>query len=113
VSCAIDPGTAVNPQLIRAQVEGGVLLGLSAALGERITLKNGAVEQHNFDSYAPLRFHAAPPIEVRVLESAGAPLGGVGEPPVPPAAPALGNALFAASGNRVRRLPFSVSGYTV
>ncbi|HEY1962777.1 MAG TPA: molybdopterin cofactor-binding domain-containing protein [Rhizomicrobium sp.] len=113
VSCAIDPGTAINPQLVRAQVEGGLLLGLSAALGEAITLKNGAVEQKNFDGYSPLRLRSVPEIEVRVMESPGAPLGGVGEPPVPPAAPALANALFAATGKRIRRLPLSASGYSV
>jgi isoquinoline 1-oxidoreductase beta subunit len=113
VYCAIDPGTAVNPQLIRAQAEGGLLLGLSAALGEAITMKDGAVEQHNYDGYTPLRFRAAPEIEVQVLETPDAPLGGVGEPPVPPAAPALANALFAATGKRIRRLPLSASGFTV
>jgi isoquinoline 1-oxidoreductase beta subunit len=113
VSCAIDPGTAINPQLVRAQAEGGLLLGLSAALGEAITLKDGAVEQKNFDGYPPLRLRSVPEIEVRVVESPDAPLGGVGEPPVPPAAPALANALFAATGKRIRRLPLSASGYSV
>jgi isoquinoline 1-oxidoreductase beta subunit len=113
VSCAIDPGTAINPQLVRAQAEGGLLLGLSAALGEAITLKDGAVEQHNYDSYTPIRLRNAPQIQVRVLESEGVPLGGVGEPPVPPAAPALANALFAATGKRIRRLPLSASGFSV
>jgi isoquinoline 1-oxidoreductase beta subunit len=113
VYCVIDPGTAINPQLVRGQVEGGLLLGLSAALGEAITLKDGAVEQKNFDGYTPLRLRSAPEIEVQVLESPDAPLGGVGEPPVPPAAPALANALFTATGKRIRRLPLSASGYSV
>lgn len=113
VSCAIDPGTAVNPQLVRAQVEGGLLLGLSAALSEAATVKDGAIEQHNYDSYTPIRLRSAPQIQVQVLETPDAPLGGVGEPPVPPAAPALANALFAATGKRIRRLPLSASGFRV
>jgi isoquinoline 1-oxidoreductase subunit beta len=111
--CAIDPGTAINPRLITAQVEGGMLFGLSAALSEAITLKDGATEQRNFDSYTPLRFPDAPPIEVMVLESAGAEVGGIGEPPVPPAAPALVNAIFAATGQRIRKLPLSASGFVL
>ncbi len=113
VCCAIDVGTAVNPDQVKAQAEGGINLGLSAALGEAITLKDGRVEQRNFDTYSILRLRSAPLIDVQVLESPDAPVGGAGEPPVPPAAAALANALFAATGKRIRTLPLSHSGYTV
>lgn len=113
VYCAIDPGTAVNPGQVRAQAEGGILMGLSAAFGEAITLRDGMVEQQNFDSYAPLRLADAPAIHVRVLESPEVAMGGVGEPPVPPTMPALANALFAATGDRVRHLPLKGAGYTL
>jgi isoquinoline 1-oxidoreductase beta subunit len=113
VFCALDPGIAINPQLIRAQVEGGIILGLSAALAEEITIANGAVQQKNFDSYKPMRFASAPNIEVRILESPDVPIGGIGEPPVPPAAPALANAIFAATGKRIRKLPLGASGFSV
>ncbi len=111
--CAIDPGLAVNPDQIAAQAMGGMVLGLSAALGEAITLKDGQVEQRNFDTYSVPRLGAVPDIDVRVLESEGTAPGGCGEPPVPPAAPALANALFAATGKRIRRLPLSRSGFSV
>jgi isoquinoline 1-oxidoreductase subunit beta len=113
VCCAIDVGTAVNPGQVKAQAEGGIMLGLSAALGEAITLKDGCVEQRNFDTYPILRLRSAPLIDVQVLESPDAPVGGAGEPPVPPAAAALANALFAATGKRIRTLPLSYSGFTV
>jgi len=113
VSCAIDPGLAVNPDAIKAQAEGGIVLGLSAALAEQITLNDGKVEQTNFDAYRILRLAEAPEIEVRVLETPGARPGGCGEPPVPPVAPALANAIYAATKTRVRTLPFSDSGFTV
>jgi isoquinoline 1-oxidoreductase beta subunit len=113
VYCAIDPGTAVNPNAVEAQAQGGITLGLSAALGEAITLKDGQVEQTNFDQYAILRMAGAPDVEVKILESPDAAIGGCGEPPVPPSMPALGNAIFAATGKRIRSLPFSRSGFTV
>lgn len=113
VFCAIDPGTAVNPGAVTAQAQGAIAMGLSAALGEAITVKDGRVEQTNFDRYRILRMKAAPAIEVRVLESEGAPIGGVGEPPVPPAAPALANAIFAATGTRIRSLPTSRQGFSI
>lgn len=113
VFCAIDPGTAINPGAVAAQAQGGITMGLSAALGEAITLKNGRVEQTNFDSYKILPLSAAPEIEVRVLGTADAAIGGVGEPPVPPAAPALVNAVFAASGQRIRTLPLSRHGFSI
>jgi isoquinoline 1-oxidoreductase beta subunit len=113
VCCAIDPGLAVNPNQIKAQVEGGIIMGLSAALREQITLKDGRVEQTNFDTYPVLRLANIPDIEVLVMESDGVEAGGVGEPPVPPVAPALANAIFAATGKRIRALPFVNSGFTV
>jgi len=113
VCCAIDPGLAVNPNQIKAQAEGGIIMGLSAALREQITLKDGRVEQTNFDTYPVLRLANIPDIEVLVMETDGAEAGGVGEPPVPPVAPALANAIFAATAKRVRTLPFVNSGFTV
>jgi isoquinoline 1-oxidoreductase beta subunit len=113
VFCAIDPGLAVNPDQVASQAEGGILMGLSAALSEAITLKDGRVDQTNFDSYSVLRLRSAPEIFVRVLQTDGAPPGGAGEPPVPPAAPALANAIFAATGKRVRTLPIVRAGFTV
>ncbi|MGN6517579.1 MAG: molybdopterin cofactor-binding domain-containing protein [Rhizomicrobium sp.] len=113
VCCAIDAGLAINPQQIRAQAEGGIIMGLSAALREEITLKDGRVEQTNFDTYPVLRLASIPEIEVLVMEYQGAVPGGVGEPPVPAVAPALANAIFAATGKRVRALPLVNSGFTI
>jgi isoquinoline 1-oxidoreductase beta subunit len=104
VVCAVDCGIAVNPDVIRAQMEGGIGYGLSAALREEITLDQGRVEQGNFDSYRPLRIDEMPDIEVHIVPSAEAPTG-VGEPGTPPVGPALANALFAATGRRIERLP--------
>jgi isoquinoline 1-oxidoreductase beta subunit len=106
VVCAIDCGTVVNPDGVRAQMEGGIMFGLSAALGEAITIRRGRVEQSNFRDYPLMRIGAAPVVEVHIVPSREAP-GGVGEPGVPPIAPAVGNAIFAATGQRVRSLPFS------
>lgn len=102
---AMDCGTAVNPQQVRAQLEGGSLFGLSAALGEKITLAGGRVEQRNFNDYPLLRIREAPPVDSILLETPDATIGGVGEPPVPGVAPALANAVFAATGQRLRNLP--------
>ena len=113
VSCAIDPGLAVNPNQVKAQAEGGIILGLSAALGEEITVRDGRVEQTNFDSYTVPRLRSIPEIEVTVLETEGVPLGGAGEPPVPPIMPALANAVFAATGKRIRSLPLKRAAFTV
>jgi isoquinoline 1-oxidoreductase beta subunit len=110
VSCAVDCGTAVNPQQIRAQFEGGVIFGLSAAAFGEITVEQGQVQQANFDSYPLVRIDRCPRIDVEILESPREAIGGIGEPPVPPVAPAIANAIFAATGKRVRRLPFSREG---
>jgi len=104
---AIDCGQIVNPESVRAQAESAIIYGLSAALKNEITIRNGAVEQTNFDAYDPIRISEAPPIEVYLLQSKEDP-GGMGEPALPPAAPAVANAIFAASGQRVRKLPFQL-----
>lgn len=104
VICAVDCGVAVNPDVIRAQMEGGIGMGLSAALGEAITLKKGVVEQTNYHTYSLLRIDAMPDVEVHIIPSAEVP-SGVGEPGVPPIAGAVANALFAATGKPLTRLP--------
>jgi len=104
VVAAIDCGVAINPDQVVAQVEGGIVYGLTAALGGEITIQNGRVRQSNFHDYPLLRIDGMPAIEVHVVPSAEPP-GGVGEPGVPPIAPAVTNAVFAATGRRVRRLP--------
>jgi isoquinoline 1-oxidoreductase subunit beta len=108
VVCAVDCGTVINPDTVRAQMEGGIIFGLTAALKTEITLKNGKVEQSNFHDYQMLRIFESPKIEVYIVPSTANPTG-VGEPGVPPAAPALANAIFAATGKRVRRLPIRAS----
>ncbi|MFN3817859.1 molybdopterin cofactor-binding domain-containing protein [Blastomonas sp.] len=101
----VDCGTTVNPLNAEAQIAGGLIMGLSSAIGEAITLDKGAVVQSNFNDYNLLKLADAPPvIDVHFIES-GAKMGGIGEPGLPPASPALANALFAATGKRVRALP--------
>ena len=105
---AIDCGPQVNPDRIRAQMEGAVIMGLGLATSAEITFKNGRVQENNFDAYEVTRIDSAPrEISVHVLpaQDYGQPLGGVGEPGVPPVAPALANAVFAATGKRIRSLP--------
>jgi isoquinoline 1-oxidoreductase beta subunit len=108
VVCAVDCGIAVNPDMIRAQMEGGIGFALSAAMHSAITFKDGRVEQSNFDDYPLLRISEMPKIEVHIVPSEAAP-SGVGEPAVPPLAPAVSNALFAATGKRLRKLPFETT----
>jgi len=105
VTCAIDCGTAVNPDGVAAQVEGGIVFALSAMNAE-ITLDNGRVQQTNFHEYPLVRMSEAPHVDVILVPSSAKP-SGVGEPPVPPLMPAVANAIFAATGKRVRNLPFS------
>jgi isoquinoline 1-oxidoreductase subunit beta len=107
IVAAVDCGRVINPQAVRAQAESAIIYGLSAALKNEITIKNGAVEQTNFDAYDPLRINEAPLIEVYLTKSSEDP-GGMGEPALPPAAPAVANAIFAASGQRLRKLPFQM-----
>jgi isoquinoline 1-oxidoreductase beta subunit len=104
VACAVDCGKTVNPDTIVAQMEGGIVFGLSAALYGAITFKKGRVEQSNFHDYPVLRMHEMPEVSVAIIKSSEAP-GGIGEPGVPPIAPAVCNAIFAATGRRIRRLP--------
>lgn len=103
---AVDVGIALDPANIEAQVSGGMIYGLSAAMTGRITIAEGRVEQANFPDFDPLRLAQCPPIAVRVLETAPH-IRGVGEPGTPPAAPALANAIFALTGERHRRLPLA------
>ena len=110
---AADLGVAVNPQQVRAQFEGGGLMGVSAALGERVTFVNGVAQQTNFAAYPILRLREAPAVQVILFETPDVPLGGAGEPPLPGVAPALANAIFQATGQRVRRLPFTDAGFEV
>jgi len=105
---ACDVGTALDPGIIEAQMSGGLIFGLSAACFGEITFADGAVEQQNFPDYDALRIHNAPQVQVEVLQTARH-LSGAGEPGTPPAAPALGNALFDLTGQRARELPFSKS----
>ena len=105
VVCAVDCGTPINPDVIAAQMEGGIGFGLSAALYGAITLKDGRVEQSNFNNYRVLRMNEMPKVEVHIVPSTEAPTG-VGEPGVAPIGPAVANAIFAASGRRVRIFPF-------
>ena len=105
---AVDVGIALDPRNIEAQVQGGVNFGLSAAIFGEITVADGAVEQTNFHAYPLLRMYQAPEIEVHIHQS-GRPIKGVGEASTPTAAPALGNAIFAATGKRIRELPFGRS----
>jgi isoquinoline 1-oxidoreductase beta subunit len=105
VIAAVDCGMAVNPDGVRQQVESGIVYGLSAALHGAITLENGRVMQSNFDRYAPLRLSEMPQVEVHIVESHEHPTG-IGEPGVPPIAPAVANAVFALTGKRLRRMPF-------
>jgi isoquinoline 1-oxidoreductase beta subunit len=104
VVVAIDCGFAVNPDQIRAQMESGIVYGLTAALYGAITLENGRVQQSNFHDYPMLRINEMPVVETHIMQSPHPP-GGVGEPAVPPIAPAVANAIFAATGKRIRRLP--------
>jgi isoquinoline 1-oxidoreductase subunit beta len=108
VVCAVDCGMVVNPDTVRAQIEGGIIFGITAALYGQITLKNGRVEQSNFDNYRMLRINEAPVVEVHIIKSTEAP-GGIGEPGTAAVFPAVVNAIFAATGKRIRKLPVSPS----
>ncbi len=108
VTAAVDCGIPVNPDVIKAQVEGGIGFGLGAALGEQLTLVGGEVEEGNYDSYTPLRIDAMPDIDVHIVASDAAPTG-IGEPGTPPIAPAVGNALLQATGSTPKKLPFSAA----
>jgi isoquinoline 1-oxidoreductase beta subunit len=104
VVCAVDCGSVVNPDTIEAQVQGAVIFGISAALYGEITLKNGRVEQSNFDNYQVVRINEAPAIEVHIVKNNESP-GGMGEPGTSAIMSAIANAIFAATGKRLRKLP--------
>ncbi|WP_430444626.1 molybdopterin cofactor-binding domain-containing protein [Sphingorhabdus contaminans] len=105
ITTVVDAGSIVNPDATKAQIEGGTIMGLSSAIGEAITLEKGAVQQSNFSDYPLLKLADTPLVHDIHFINSGAYMGGIGEPGVPPAAPALANALFAATGKRVRNLP--------
>ena len=104
VWCAVDCGIVVNPSIVEAQIQSGVIFGLSGALYGEITIKDGRVEQTNFGDYRVLRINEAPKIDVHLVKSGEAP-GGMGEPGTSCVMPALTNAIFAATGKRIRELP--------
>ncbi len=106
VWCAADLGTVLDPQIVKTQIQSGIIYGLSSCIGQEITFDDGMVEQTNFDSYDALRINQCPNIEVTLLENAEH-MGGAGEPGTPAAIPALANAIFAATGKRLRQMPFS------
>jgi len=104
IVCAVDCGTVVNPDTVKAQIEGGVIFGVGGALYGEVTLKGGRVEQSNFHDVRVVRINETPAIEVHLVRSAEAP-GGIGEPGTAVTAPAIANAVFAATGKRIRKLP--------
>jgi isoquinoline 1-oxidoreductase subunit beta len=109
ITCVVDCGHKVNPNIVDQQISGGMVFGLSAALYGEITLDGGKVKQNNFDSYRVLRMNQMPELAVHLLDSTEAP-GGIGEPSVALVAPALANAVFAATGRRIRSLPLAAAG---
>jgi isoquinoline 1-oxidoreductase beta subunit len=108
VVCAVDCGTVVNPDTVQAQVQSGIIFGITAALHGEITLRNGRVQQSNFDSYQLLRMNEAPGIEVHIVQNSEPP-GGMGECGTALIVPAVANAIFAATGKRLRRMPVDVA----
>ena len=104
VDVAVDCGTGVAPNTLEAQVEGAIVLGLTAALKNEITIQNGRARQGNFDTCPLMTIDEMPEVAVHVVNSYE-PLGGIGEPPVPPIAPAVCNAIYALTGKRIRKLP--------
>jgi isoquinoline 1-oxidoreductase beta subunit len=105
----VDGGTVINPDRVRAQMEGSIIFGMSVAMHGAITMKGGVPQQSSFHNYRLVRIGEAPrKIHVEIVQSEGAP-GGIGEPGVPPVAPAIANAIFALTGQRIRELPLSRS----
>jgi isoquinoline 1-oxidoreductase beta subunit len=104
IVCAVDCGPVVNPDTVRAQMQSGIVYGLSGALYGQITLKDGRVEQTNFGDYRVLRMNEMPQVDVHIVDSTAAP-GGIGETATACVMPALANAIFAATGKRIRKLP--------
>jgi isoquinoline 1-oxidoreductase beta subunit len=108
VVCAMDCGTVVNPDTVQAQLQSGIIFGATAALYGEITLKNGRVEQTNFDTYQMIRMNEAPAIEVHLVKSSEPP-GGMGETGTSAIVPAIANAIFAATGKRLRKMPIDAT----
>ena len=108
VHAAVDCGLVVNPDQALAQIQGGIVFGLSAALFQEITVRNGAVEQRSFPDFRMVQLANAPRVDVEFMDS-NAPPGGLGEPGVPPIAPAVANAVFALTGQRLRTLPLRLA----
>jgi len=104
VICAVDCGTVVNPDTVRAQIESAIVFGITAALHGKITLKDGRIEQTNFDTYQMLPMDEAPDVEVHIVQNSEPP-GGMGEAGTSAIVPAVTNAIFAATGKRLRKLP--------
>jgi isoquinoline 1-oxidoreductase beta subunit len=109
VYSVIDMGTVVNPDTVKAQVEGAVVMAITAAIKNGISFENGQTKQSNYDTNPILRIHEMPPVEVHILADGGEVIKGAGEPGVPPLAPALCNAIYAATGKRIRKLPFDIN----
>ena len=109
VTCAIDCGPVINPAIVRMQMESGIIYGLSAALHGEITLADGAVVQSNFPDYDAVRLADAPVMSVHLVDGSSSVIGGVGEPGTPPIAPAVANAVYAATGRRLRDLPLRLT----
>jgi isoquinoline 1-oxidoreductase beta subunit len=103
-------GPIINMSGATSQVEGAVIDGVSTMMAQKITMEDGRVEQSNFHDYEVLRIPQAPPVDIHFIQSDHAPTG-LGEPALPPIAPAVGNAIFAANGHRLRKMPFSEEGY--
>jgi isoquinoline 1-oxidoreductase beta subunit len=109
VYMVIDLGTVVNPDMVALQVEGAATMALTAATKSAITFKNGQTRQTNFHNYPLVRISEMPEVEVHILAEGGPKIKGVGEPGLPPFAPALANAIFSATGKRIRKLPFNIN----
>ena len=105
---AVDCGVAIDPDVVTAQIEGAIGFALSIALRNQLTFKDGMIEQSNFDDYEPTRMREMPKVEVHIVKSTERPTG-IGEPGVPPLAPAIANALAASTGKRLRSLPLDLS----
>ena len=106
MTCVVDCGQTVNPMTIRAQMQGAIVYGIGATLKSEITVKNGYINESNYDDYKVLRMDEMPQIDVHIIKNMEDP-GGVGEPGLPPIAPAITNAVFAATGKRIRKLPIT------
>src|SRR5690606_23714348 len=109
VTCVVDCGQAVNPATVVQQMQGGIVYGLTAALKGEITIENGRVQQSNFHDYDALRMDEMPQIDVHIVQSSDAAPGGIGETSTPAIAPAVVNAVFAATGKPVRKLPIRLA----